>query len=101
MKRPRFSTLIGTKSVTRRPYKVYIEVRATRSGLSVVLVSSSRPQMETIKYRIEVAGYRVEEYRDKFGYTRLRVHAKTYRDVGYIEKIVRDVLSSRPVLVPA
>ena len=89
------ATLIGVKSVVKRPYKVNIEVRLTSSGFAVTIVARGTRALSAISKALRENGYKYAVYIDSYGFVRLHVRGLTLDEVAFIEKIVHENISKK------
>lgn len=89
------ATLVGMKTIVKRPYKVNIEVRQSADGFAVTIVSRSTRAVSLVSSVLKKYGYKYAVYFDSYGFIRLHVRGLTYDEVAFIEKAVYDGISKK------
>lgn len=82
----RLRTVIAIKTISSRPYKIYVEVRRTgdRGKYSLTIASRDERKMYNIARALEKHRYRHKMYTDAYGFTRIHVKNLNYSNLSYI-----------------
>lgn len=79
-------TIVAVKTISTRPYKIYVEVRRTddKKKYTLTLASRDESKMERISSTLDKHGYKHTMYTDSYGFTRIHIRNLNYNNLSYL-----------------